>query len=375
MGGSVSMPITGLCSSGEDLHSTKSHVETGRGCAFGRRKKLDSNQNNIVVKIEGNNADNFPNLYLKPNPTDAQTSSANFEEFSVSVADINDVRELKISIEVSGNKTQKIFDDVFEKMVAAAQPIPGFRRVKGGGRQNIRNNVFGAAISGHECMTFTIKRQIGAPNRNAPWALEPMGVVEFIPKDILLEVLGPFNVYRKVIKQIINSTIGEYVEKVRLVVSNDLRVEQSFEDLEASFEAGEKFSFDAVIQLENSKRKRSSSLSCLIFSRSCTQLSLSLAMLRVETIHHNHVETVGSFLPSGTKIGALIPVIDTVFIQGNLKCCRRHGYKRSVINTISVTKPVEIWYNCCILLVLGLVYMLNRLARTGFYNADKKKDS
>ncbi|CAL0302562.1 unnamed protein product [Lupinus luteus] len=138
---------------------------------------------------------------------DAQTSSAHFEEFSVSVADINDVKELKISIEVSGNKTQKIFDDVFEKMVAAAQPIPGFRRVKGGKTPDI-------------------------------------------PKDILLEVLGPFNVYRKVIKQIINSTIGEYVEKERLIVSNDLRVEQSFEDLEASFEAGEKFSFDAVIQLK-----------------------------------------------------------------------------------------------------------------------------
>jgi len=39
---------------------------------------------------------------------------------------------VQISIEVSGNKTQRIFDDVFQKMVAAAQPIPGFRRVKGG---------------------------------------------------------------------------------------------------------------------------------------------------------------------------------------------------------------------------------------------------
>ncbi|KAK7259829.1 hypothetical protein RIF29_25444 [Crotalaria pallida] len=135
--------------------------------------------------------------------SDAQSSS-HFEEFSVSVADISDVRELKISIEVSGNKTQRIFDDVFGKMVAAAQPIPGFRRVKGGE----------------------------------------------IPKDILLEVLGPSNVFRKVIKQIINSTIAEYVEKEQLIVSNDLRVEQSFEDLEASFEAGEKFSFDAVVQLE-----------------------------------------------------------------------------------------------------------------------------
>ncbi|KAJ8750311.1 hypothetical protein K2173_014226 [Erythroxylum novogranatense] len=33
--------------------------------------------------------------------------------------------------EPSGTKTRAIFNDVFDKMVAAAQPIPGFRRVKG----------------------------------------------------------------------------------------------------------------------------------------------------------------------------------------------------------------------------------------------------
>lgn len=38
----------------------------------------------------------------------------------------------QITVEVSGAGTQEIFDDVFSKMVAAAQPIPGFRRVKGG---------------------------------------------------------------------------------------------------------------------------------------------------------------------------------------------------------------------------------------------------
>lgn len=37
-----------------------------------------------------------------------------------------------MSVEVSGTITQKVFDSVFEKMVADAQPIPGFRRVKGG---------------------------------------------------------------------------------------------------------------------------------------------------------------------------------------------------------------------------------------------------
>ena len=35
-----------------------------------------------------------------------------------------------------------------------------------------------------------------------------------------------------------------------LKVSKDLRVEQSFEDLEDAFEPDEKFSFDAVIQLQ-----------------------------------------------------------------------------------------------------------------------------
>lgn len=35
-----------------------------------------------------------------------------------------------------------------------------------------------------------------------------------------------------------------------LKVGKDLRVEQSLEDLEETFEPGEKFSFDAVIQLQ-----------------------------------------------------------------------------------------------------------------------------
>lgn len=139
--------------------------------------------------------------------SDTEISSARFEEFSVSTVDTDDVGEIKISIEVSGNRTQRTFDDVFQKMVEAAQPIPGFRRVKGGKTPNI-------------------------------------------PKDILLEVLGPSNVFKQVIKEIINSTVAEYVEKESLKVSSDLRVEQSFEDLETTFEAGEKFSFDIVLQLQ-----------------------------------------------------------------------------------------------------------------------------
>ncbi|KAJ4723661.1 trigger factor-like [Melia azedarach] len=138
---------------------------------------------------------------------DVGVSSSQFEDFVVTSAGTNEARELKLRVEVSGAKTRAIFNDVFDKMVAAAQPIPGFRRVKGGETPNI-------------------------------------------PRDILLEILGPTKVYKEVITKIINSTIAEYVEQEGLKVSKDLRVEQSFEDLEELFEPDEKFSFDAVIQLQ-----------------------------------------------------------------------------------------------------------------------------
>ncbi|KAJ9178303.1 hypothetical protein P3X46_010197 [Hevea brasiliensis] len=138
---------------------------------------------------------------------DVEVSSSQFEEFSVKASSTNEAGELRISVEVSGARTREIFDNVFDKMVSAAQPIPGFRRVKGGKTPDI-------------------------------------------PRDILLEVLGPSKVYKEVIKKVINSTVAEYVEKEGLKVSKDLRVEQSFEDLEDIFEPDEEFSFVAVLQLQ-----------------------------------------------------------------------------------------------------------------------------
>ncbi|KZV43110.1 hypothetical protein F511_04502 [Dorcoceras hygrometricum] len=98
-------------------------------------------------------------------------------------------------------------------MVADAQPIPGFRRVKGGKTPNI-------------------------------------------PKNILLEILGPSNVYERVIKKVINAIVAEYVAKERLRVGKDLRVVQSFEDLEAQFEPGDVFRFDAIVSLSRLKNQQ-----------------------------------------------------------------------------------------------------------------------
>jgi len=39
---------------------------------------------------------------------------------------------MQIQVNVSGTMTDSIFEEVFTKKVAAAQPLPGFRRMKGG---------------------------------------------------------------------------------------------------------------------------------------------------------------------------------------------------------------------------------------------------
>lgn len=63
---------------------------------------------------------------------DVEVSSSRFKDCTVMITSTNEDQELKIRVEVSGAKTRAIFEDVFKKMVTAAQPIPGFRRVKGG---------------------------------------------------------------------------------------------------------------------------------------------------------------------------------------------------------------------------------------------------
>uniref|UniRef100_A0A7N2MSG4 Trigger factor ribosome-binding bacterial domain-containing protein n=1 Tax=Quercus lobata TaxID=97700 RepID=A0A7N2MSG4_QUELO len=198
---------------------------------------------------------------------DVGVSSSQFDDFSVAATSTSKGRELKISVEIFGAKTQAIFDNVFDKMVAAAQPIPGFRRVKGGKIFNLMYILswrsLGYVWMSHCGILDTHHQPQPQPATHDAclmhltdkglekgWLGKISGISSFIPKDILLEVLGPSKVYEQVIKEVINSTIAEYVEKEGLKVSKDLRVEQSFEDLEATFEAGQKFSFDVVIQLQ-----------------------------------------------------------------------------------------------------------------------------
>ncbi|XP_021310413.1 uncharacterized protein LOC110433095 isoform X4 [Sorghum bicolor] len=127
-------------------------------------------------------------------------SSVSFSDFSVSVCTKEDGL---IKVNVSGTMTDSIFEKVFTKNVAAAQPLPGFRRMKGD-----------------------------------------------IPKEVALHLIGPSKVKKETIKKIINSTVAEYVQKEGLTASKNLKVQQSYEELEAAFEPGKEFCFDATVHLQ-----------------------------------------------------------------------------------------------------------------------------
>ncbi|EOA28948.1 hypothetical protein CARUB_v10025198mg [Capsella rubella] len=167
---------------------------------------------------------------------DVETSSKD-ESVSITKVETSNSNEVKVHVEVSGEKTQTVFNNVFEKMVAAAQPIPGFRRVKGvPDLVDFSSNVFPIGVF---FSLLHLLINLGTP-----------GKTPNIPRDVLLEILGYSKVYRQVIKKLINSAIEDYVKQEDLKVGKELTVKQSYEDLEETFEPGESFSFDAIIKLQ-----------------------------------------------------------------------------------------------------------------------------
>ncbi|CAN1247591.1 hypothetical protein LINPERPRIM_LOCUS6396 [Linum perenne] len=180
---------------------------------------------------------------------DVGLSSAQFPDFQVVSSSTKDSTVLKLSVEVSGTKTKAIFDDVFERMVEAAQPIPGFRRVKGE-----------SFSCWHVLLLVTMSISImGKHQEKHPIAVSiklgdvtrlKVCVVLQIPKDILMEILGASRVYKQVIEKVINCSVAEYVEKQGLKVSKDVKVEQCFEALEDAFNPGEKFNFEALLRIQ-----------------------------------------------------------------------------------------------------------------------------
>lgn len=133
-----------------------------------------------------------------------------FKDFHVSVLTEEDgVIETQIRVTVSSKMTDSVFEKVLSKHIAAAQPLPGFRRLKGGKTPDV-------------------------------------------PKEVALHLIGPSKVKKAAIKKIINRAVAEYVEKENLDASKNLKVLQSYEELEAAFEPGKEFCFDAAVHITGS---------------------------------------------------------------------------------------------------------------------------
>ncbi|XP_057815170.2 uncharacterized protein LOC131028834 isoform X2 [Cryptomeria japonica] len=118
--------------------------------------------------------------------------------------------KIHVRVNVSGEDTERTFDDILTKLAKEVGPVPGFRRQKGGKSGNV-------------------------------------------PKFVLLKMLGRSTVRNFVIQELISSTLADYTAQENLNVKEELNTKESAEELDAAFEPGKKFSFSAVIELEEEK--------------------------------------------------------------------------------------------------------------------------
>ncbi|XP_075661155.1 uncharacterized protein LOC142630987 isoform X1 [Castanea sativa] len=136
------------------------------------------------------------------------------------VIESQDENKMQIQVDLTGDETEKVFDQVLTNLARTAPPVPGFRRQKGGATQ---------------------------------------GKTSQVPKSFLLQMLGEERVTKFVIQEIVNSTMDDYVKNENLnVKDNKINTIQKVEELMSSFIPGKEFRFNAILELEGSEIKTSS---------------------------------------------------------------------------------------------------------------------
>ncbi|KAM4113755.1 hypothetical protein ACJW30_04G020300 [Castanea mollissima] len=132
------------------------------------------------------------------------------------VIESQDENKMQIQVDLTGDETEKVFDQVLTNLARTAPPVPGFRRQKGGKTSQV-------------------------------------------PKSFLLQMLGEERVTKFVIQEIVNSTMDDYVKNENLnVKDNKINTIQKVEELMSSFIPGKEFRFNAILELEGSEIKTSS---------------------------------------------------------------------------------------------------------------------
>ncbi|XP_055832093.1 uncharacterized protein LOC129901013 [Solanum dulcamara] len=122
-----------------------------------------------------------------------------------------DAEKIQVRVDVSEEDTKIVFEKVLTNLAKSAPPVPGFRREKGGKTSKV-------------------------------------------PRDFLLQILGEDRVTNFVIREIVTSTLADYVKKENLAVKdNKISTTQTADQLRSSFAPGTEFGFNATLELEKSK--------------------------------------------------------------------------------------------------------------------------
>ncbi|KAA8527254.1 hypothetical protein F0562_034649 [Nyssa sinensis] len=135
------------------------------------------------------------------------------------VVESQDDDKIQVRVDLTGEETQKVFDQVLHNLARTAPPVPGFRRQKGGKTSKV-------------------------------------------PKSFLLQMLGEERVTKFVIQEVVSSTMSDYVKKENLTVKDKkINTIQTAEELKLLSTPGNEFGFSATVELEKSETETTGSSS------------------------------------------------------------------------------------------------------------------
>ncbi|WJX51589.1 hypothetical protein P8452_37770 [Trifolium repens] len=157
------------------------------------------------------------NSGLEASTTDSYDISAFLTDVTVVAQPGDDQNKIQLRVDLTGDQTQKVFDKILINLGRTAPPVPGFRMQKG---------------------DDLIRKSMQ------------------IPKHFLVQMLGEERVTKFAIQEILNCTMADYAKKENLD-AKDKKVStvQTEQELKKSFKAGKRFSFNVLIEPNDSEGK------------------------------------------------------------------------------------------------------------------------
>ncbi|KAF8402331.1 hypothetical protein HHK36_013285 [Tetracentron sinense] len=152
---------------------------------------------------------------LEASITDPKDNAITLKNAKI-VVESRDDDKIQVRVDLTGEETQNIFDEVLTNLARTAPPVPGFRRQKGGKTSKV-------------------------------------------PKSFLVQILGEERVTNFVIQEIVSSTMADFENLT--VKDKKFNTTQPEAELKLVFAPGKEFGFNATLELEKSEAETTSSTS------------------------------------------------------------------------------------------------------------------